>query len=476
MVRKLSLLILAIVALGAFAFVPAAAQIGLTWNMQIYPNGILAGNPIVTQQVGQVAFDWGAGTPANGVGADNFSIRFASDPYFTAGTYRFYAWADDEVNVNVGYAFQPQIDTFNKNQVGQVVYADVPLTEGVHHVQVNYREGAGNAYVYVTWANLATNPTGPNFPAPQNSFSNLNNGGTWWAQYFNNRDLSGTPALQQSEPSVNHDWGTGAPGAGVNADNFSVRWNAYLTLDAGLYQISVNADDGVRVTVDGQRVIDQWHDAANTTYNTAVNLAAGSHTFVVEYYEAAGAAFIHYTLSLGGVAVGTGQQPGNGQQQQPNTGVIATVTTGRLNVRSAAGLGNRVVAKINRGETYAVLGSSADKSWYQISVNGTVGWVSAQFVTVSQGSVPVAGNTPTVNQPAVTGQPALVLATLNLRDTPNARGASLAKIQFNTTVQVIGRNAAGTWWQVRYQNLTGWVSSRYARLQQGTIRDLPVTG
>ena len=65
--------------------------------------------------------------------------------------------------------------------------------------------------------------------------------------YFNNTTLSGTAVLVRTE-AVNFNWGTGSPGAGVNADNFSVRWTGTVAAAAsGNYRFQTNSDDGVRV-------------------------------------------------------------------------------------------------------------------------------------------------------------------------------------------------------------------------------------
>jgi hypothetical protein len=46
----------------------------------------------------------------------------------------------------------------------------------------------------------------------------------------------------------------------------------------------------MRVRVDGETIIDQWRPQPATTYTATRKLSAGSHTVVVQYYEAAGAA------------------------------------------------------------------------------------------------------------------------------------------------------------------------------------------
>ncbi|MBI5669625.1 MAG: SH3 domain-containing protein [Chloroflexi bacterium] len=468
--RKVGLLVFVLVLMGAVLLQPAAAQ-GVTWTAQYYNNSFLIDVPQLVRQDPAIAFDWGTGSPAQGVNADGFTVRWASDPYFPAGTYRFWALADDEVRVNVGYAFQPQIDTFGNPKVGQIVSADVTLTEGTHHVQVDYREANGNAYVFVTWANLASNPTGPNFPQPQGT-TNVNTG-PWTAQYFANATLSGNPTLIQSEVSPNHNWGTGSPLASIPADNFSARWTSVQTLEAGNYQISVRVDDGVRVFVDGVAVINQWGTANAATYTANLTLGAGPHNIMVEYFEAQGNALIEFNLQRQGIVP---QQPVvNPPVNAVTTGVV---TAGRLNVRSAPSASASILVKVNQRESYPVLAANSDRSWYQINVNGTVGWVFGRYFNVTNPqSVPTTNVTAPTPSPSNTGYTVTTAVTLNVRSAPSTSGAILTKMTPGSSAQVVGRNASSNWWQVTYQGVTGWVSAGFARLQSGAdVSRIPVTG
>lgn len=469
--RKITFITILALVLGIGVAQPTLAQ-NASWNAEFFNNPYLLGKAVATRTDGAVAFDWGNAAPATGVNTDGFSVRWGADPYFTAGTYRFYALADDNVKVNVGFSFSPQIDTFSSLAIGQIVSADVTLTEGVHHVQVDYREVSGSAYVYVTWINLATNPSGPNFPVPQQSFSSLNNG-NWTAQYYNNTGLSGSPVLTRGEAFPANNWGTGSPDASVPGDNFSARWTSVQTLDAASYTLTVRADDGVRVTVDGNMYINEWHSANNNTYTASFNLSAGSHNFMIEFYEANGNAFLDYRLSR------TGANPPAPPSTGTNTGTAATITTGRLNVRDAPNTGGAILTKVNRGEVYPVVGANADQSWWQINVNGTVGWVFGRFVTVGGNvNVPVTNSGAAFAAPAATGFTVTALDTVNIRNLPSTRGSTvLSKLPRNALAQVVGRNANGSWWQIDYQGVVGWVSARFAQLQQGvSLSSIPVTG
>jgi hypothetical protein len=112
----------------------------------------------------------------------------------------------------------------------------------------------------------------------------------WQGTYWNNTSLSGTPVLMRSDGSIDFDWGSGSPDAGLNADNFSARWTRYLDVAAGSYRFTATSDDGVRLWVDATLVIDQWNDHPATTYTGDVTLTAGHHLVKVEYYENQGAA------------------------------------------------------------------------------------------------------------------------------------------------------------------------------------------
>jgi basic membrane lipoprotein Med (substrate-binding protein (PBP1-ABC) superfamily) len=61
----------------------------------------------------------------------------------------------------------------------------------------------------------------------------------------------------------------------------------------------------------------------------------------------------------------------------------ATVTADNLNVRSGPGLDYDVLAVISRDSSYPALGRNEDGSWVEIDVDGTVGWVSAEWVEVA---------------------------------------------------------------------------------------------
>lgn len=113
----------------------------------------------------------------------------------------------------------------------------------------------------------------------------------WRGEYFDNRELAGTPVLVRNDAKVEFFWGEGSPAANVPADRFSARWTRSVPLEAGDYRIYANTDDGVRLWVDNGLVIDQWNDGGRLRAGDVSGLAGGNHTLKVEYFEATGAAY-----------------------------------------------------------------------------------------------------------------------------------------------------------------------------------------
>lgn len=109
---------------------------------------------------------------------------------------------------------------------------------------------------------------------------------TWRGEYFSNPSLAGEPLLLHEEPTLDLNWVLDSPLPGIPNDNFSVRWTRQLNFEGGDYRFFAEADDGIRVYLDGNMIIDEWHEFVPVTYSGDVaGLPAGPHTLKVEYYE-----------------------------------------------------------------------------------------------------------------------------------------------------------------------------------------------
>lgn len=115
---------------------------------------------------------------------------------------------------------------------------------------------------------------------------------------FANRDLSGDPISKSTVDRINYKPEGGLPtppAPGAPTENFSIRWTGELLVaKAGPYQFMTNSDDGVRVYVDKKSVIDDWTDHAAKTDKKTVDLTAGGHEIVVEYFQGGGGAIAQF--------------------------------------------------------------------------------------------------------------------------------------------------------------------------------------
>ncbi|MDZ4766586.1 MAG: SH3 domain-containing protein [Chloroflexota bacterium] len=485
--RKLTFMTLALLvaALGVFAFgaaaSPASAQpISTFWTAQYYNNPTLEGNTTLSRGESAIAFAWGLGSPDPAIPVDNFSARFATDVSLAAGTYRFFLLADDNARITFNYGYTPVIDTFiTTNQVGtlQTTTLSVPAA-GTFHIQIDYREVTNDAFLYMSFGNAATT-TQPNFAVPTNTNVTINPGGSWVAQYYNNTSLSGDPAAILSVSSPSNDWGLNAPLPSLPVDNFSVRWTGTFALPNGNYQISLRADDGVRLFVNGVLLINQFGGATGQTY-TANFTNSGSATIVIEYVEFVGNAFIDYRLT---------QQVTNPAPSIPvaPSGANATIAAFRLNVRETPSSSAAILTRVNQNETYPIIGRTGASTWYQINANGIIGWVAGGFIVIANGGniAVVDGSAPSA-PPAAPSAPVVsptgVTATanpfsVNMRQGPSTTFARVGRLPAGSTAAVIGRTTANQWYQIDFNGVRGWVSAGFTRLNAGAnINNVPVTG
>ncbi len=115
----------------------------------------------------------------------------------------------------------------------------------------------------------------------------------WRGEYFTNPDLAGEPALVRNDPDPNLNWGEGSPAPGVILpDGFSVRWSRSLNFAPGVYRFVLTAQDGGRLLVEGQPIIDAWQGAEGQMVTADQALSGGQYQIVVHFRNTAGPASI----------------------------------------------------------------------------------------------------------------------------------------------------------------------------------------
>ncbi len=115
------------------------------------------------------------------------------------------------------------------------------------------------------------------------------------AAYYNNTTLSGTPVTTRTDPNVSYNWNGASPAPGLGTTNYSVKWTGAITAPStGTYTFALTSDDGSRLFINGQQVIDNWRDQAANTETAQVQLTAGQPAQIeIDYYQAGGDAVVN---------------------------------------------------------------------------------------------------------------------------------------------------------------------------------------
>jgi hypothetical protein len=113
--------------------------------------------------------------------------------------------------------------------------------------------------------------------------------------------FAGSPVLTRTDATVDFNWSGGSP---VTSNFFSVKWTGRLRAPvSGAYTFTVTGDDGVRLFINGTKVIEGWRDQGATPYTYSTILTAGTLSDIeLHYYEHEGDAASRLQWSYPGQA------------------------------------------------------------------------------------------------------------------------------------------------------------------------------
>lgn len=82
--------------------------------------------------------------------------------------------------------------------------------------------------------------------------------------------------LTRRDATINFNWGQQPPAPGLGAELFSVRWTGWLVPPtSGKYLFHVTVDDGIRLWLNDQLIMNEWRGQPLSSYTAAVELRAG---------------------------------------------------------------------------------------------------------------------------------------------------------------------------------------------------------
>ncbi len=171
-------------------------------------------------------------------------------------------------------------------------------------------------------------------------------GSNWSAVYYPSQSFSGSPTVSRVESAINFNYGAGSPDPIIPADNFSARFTGTQTFTAGTYTFTLTRDDGARVYLDSQLILNHTEGGVGT-FQTTISVAAGAHNIVVEFIEASGNAQISFSWQQVGSSIGGGAGGGTITYGQTVTG---TITSGGTNTWTFTGnAGDVITIAVNAG-------------------------------------------------------------------------------------------------------------------------------
>ena len=149
-----------------------------------------------------------------------------------------------------------------------------------------------NAYCYRYWT-----PKQPIETLDQESVFSADGKPGFRSEFYHGRKLAGDPVVRH-ESKVDFGW-TNGPAAGFGQNDFSARFTSEFTAPStDAYVFHVVSDDGVRVWLDDQMILDSWKVQAPTALDSkSMRLEAGSHHhFQLEYFQGDGGAEVHLSV------------------------------------------------------------------------------------------------------------------------------------------------------------------------------------
>jgi len=111
-------------------------------------------------------------------------------------------------------------------------------------------------------------------------------------EYFNNMNLEGEPVLTKVDRKIDLTWDGSGIHEKVNSTNISIRWTGELIPAlSGKYNIAFSGDDGYRVWIDGNLILESWKKQSPYTLTKIIELKAKQrYNLKVEYYQELGGA------------------------------------------------------------------------------------------------------------------------------------------------------------------------------------------
>lgn len=257
-----------------------------------------------------IEFNWQTGSPDTSIEPDTFSVVWSG--YIevpTTGNYDFYTYSDDGVQLSIGYD-----DIINRWGLVNLEFTksnkSLYLIKGVKYpFSMRYQEIPLNATVFLFWQRDG----GAMYIVPPEAFcvcqghyrkykspvhvNCLNaNGNGLKGEFFAGAQTvvneNRAPDYIVDGENINFEWGLSSPAPGIPEDDFSVCWTGYLEAKyTENYTLQLVSDDGVRMWIDDNLVLDKWEAFSNVLHEVPIAMKNGKiYKIKIEYNDLNGGA------------------------------------------------------------------------------------------------------------------------------------------------------------------------------------------
>jgi RHS repeat-associated protein len=250
-----------------------------------YSNDNFTGSAVLRNDA-VVNFAWNGAAPAPNMPGEGFSVRWEGQvvPRYSQ-TYTFYTQSDDGVRLWVNG--QLLIDNWTYHGWTENSGTITLVAGRRYSIRMEYFQGTAGAVAALLWSS----PSQGKEVIPSSQLYAARPANGLQATYYDNLDFTGTKVLR-TDPAINFDWGGGSPEPTMGVDGFSVRWEGQIVPRySETYTFYAGSDDGVRLWINGQLIVNNWWDRGHTEGTGTINLVLGqSYDIRMEYYENGGLA------------------------------------------------------------------------------------------------------------------------------------------------------------------------------------------
>jgi RHS repeat-associated protein len=275
--------------------------------------------------------------------------------------------------------------------------------------------------------------------------------------FYDNTGLTGAPKVYatwfgDSSGRMIAGWdGATAPAPGIPPTGFSVRLTGEIQLpDTGTYQLVPLSDDGIRIWIDDQLVVNGWVDQPPTKVTGSyTNTTAGTiHRIRVDYFNNAASGVLHLNWARPGQA----EESIPAQYVHPRYGLTTSSTTAESDGvpdHTTSTLYNQMGLDPVYGlATSSTTGGLSHNSTYEPPGTGYLRRTTNELPTSARTTYTNYGDIETRANPCVSGSPAVNQGGLPKRTTGYLPATGPARVDeqvYDASGRVVAKSTSGDW-------------------------------